>query len=277
MKLDIDFSKISYKEIKEYLLNIESSENVFSHGDKRSLSNMLMLDNRKTVQKLGISISKILELKVKEIQRVRKMYEFDKSFGSYKYIAGVDEVGRGPLAGPIVAAAVVLNLDLTTDEDLILRVNDSKKLSSVCRKELSLIIKEKAIAYKIIAIDNKDIDEKGIAWCNNQVFLECCAGLTVKPDLVLSDGYKIKKYSGLNEFVIKGDTLSINIACASIIAKVYRDELMQKYHHDYPSYGFDRNVGYGTQEHVNAIKEHGMIPIHRRSFLKNILGQNINS
>jgi len=276
MKLDIDFSKMSYKEIKEYLLNIESTENVFGDDDKRSLSNMLLLDNRKTVQKLGIRISKTLELKVKEIHRVRKMYEFDKSFGSYKYVAGVDEVGRGPLAGPIVAAAVVLDLDLAADKDLILRVNDSKKLAIACRKELSRIIKEKAVAYKIIAIDNKDIDEKGIAWCNNQVFLECLQGLTVKPDLVLSDGYKIKKYLGLNEFVIKGDTLSINIACASIIAKVYRDELMQKYHNDYPNYGFDRNVGYGTQEHVLAIKEHGMIPIHRRSFLKNILGENIN-
>ena len=180
-------------------------------------------------------------------------------------------VGRGPLAGPIVAAAVLFDSKSVEDNELILRANDSKKLSKVCRKELSIIIKERALAYTIIAIDNKQIDEKGIAWCNNQVFLESCAGLNIKPDLVLSDGYRIKNYPGLNEFVIKGDTLSISIACASIIAKVYRDELMTKYHEKYPDYRFDRNVGYGTEEHVRAIKNLGIVPIHRKSFLTKIL------
>lgn len=271
MKFNSDLSKMTYKEICVYMLGIEKNENGFDNNYNESILNMLLQDNRKTVQKLGSKMSRRLELKEKEIQRVRRMYEFDRSFGNFKYIAGVDEVGRGPLAGPIVAAAVVLDLELNEDKDLILRVNDSKKLSIACRKELSHIIKEKALAYKIIAIDNKQIDEKGIGWCNNQVFIECCSGLTTKPDLVLSDGYKIKNFSGLNEFVIKGDTLSISIACASIIAKVYRDELMVEYHKKYPNYGFDRNVGYGTMEHVLAIKKYGPIPIHRRSFLKNIL------
>lgn len=274
MKLYNNFSNISYKEICEYILSIESNENVYYN--EKSVLNMLLQDKRKTVQKLGSRMSKKIDLKEKEIQRVKKMYEFDRSYGNYKYIAGVDEVGRGPLAGPIVAAAVVLDLKVNEDKDLILRANDSKKLSIACRKELSYIIKEKAVAYKIVGIDNKQIDEKGIGWCNNQIFIESCAGLKVKPDLVLSDGYKIKNFSGLNEFVIKGDTLSISIACASIIAKVYRDELMLQYHNEYPNYGFDRNVGYGTEQHVLAIKEHGMIPIHRKSFLKNILGENIN-
>ncbi len=271
MELNIKFSNMSYKEISTYMLSLENAENVFSDGDKQIISNMLLQDKRKTVQKLGSKMSKILELKEKEIQRVKKMYDFDRSYGNYKYVAGVDEVGRGPLAGPIVAAAVILDLKSNEDRDLILRANDSKKLSIACRKELAHIIKEKALAYKIIAIDNKEIDEKGIGWCNNQVFIECCAGLTIKPELVLSDGYKIKNFSDLNEFVIKGDTLSISIACASIIAKVYRDELMVQYHNEYPHYGFDRNVGYGTEEHVLAIKKHGAIPIHRKSFLKNIL------
>ncbi|MBW9144102.1 ribonuclease HII [Clostridium sp. CM028] len=276
MEFNIKFSDMSYKEISTYMLSLENAENDFSDGDKQIISNMLLQDKRKTVQKLGIKISRMIELKEKEIQRVKKMYEFDRSFGDYKYVAGVDEVGRGPLAGPIVAAAVVLDLKSNEDRDLILRANDSKKLSISSRKELAHIIKERALAYKIIAIDNKEIDEKGIGWCNNQVFIECCAGLTIKPELVLSDGYKIKNFSDLNEFVIKGDALSISIACASIIAKVYRDELMAQYHNEYPNYGFDRNVGYGTEEHVLAIKKYGTIPIHRKSFLKNILDENKN-
>jgi ribonuclease HII len=277
MEFNNDFSNMNYKEICEYVLNIEKNENDIKESDKVSILNMLLQDNRKTVQKLGDKMSKMFELKEKEIQRVKKMYEFDRSFGNYKYVAGVDEVGRGPLAGPIVAAAVVLDLNVNEDKDLILRVNDSKKLSIAVRKELAHIIKEKALAYKIIAIDNDQIDEKGIGFCNNQVFIDCCDGLTIKPDLVLSDGYKIKNFSNLNEFVIKGDTKSINIACASIIAKVYRDELMLQYHNKYPNYGFDKNVGYGTEEHVLAIKKHGTIPIHRQSFLKNILAEDSNN
>ncbi|MCB2292071.1 ribonuclease HII [Clostridium algoriphilum] len=259
------------------MLDIENTVNDCNNNYSENILNMLLRDDRKTVQKLGSKMSKRLELKAKEIQRVRKMYKFDRSFGNHKYIAGVDEVGRGPLAGPIVAAAVILDLESDEDKDLILRANDSKKLSIDCRKELSYIIKEKALAYKITAIDNKQIDEKGIAWCNNQVFIESCNGLSIKPDLVLSDGYKIKNYSDLNEFVIKGDTLSISIACASIIAKVYRDELMLQYHNEYPNYGFNKNVGYGTKEHVSAIKEHGIIALHRKSFLKNILGEENNN
>jgi len=256
---------MSYKEICNYVLKIENDINDI---DREYIIKMLLQDHRKTVQKLGSKMAKIIELKEKEIQRVKKMYQFDRNFGNFKYVAGVDEVGRGPLAGPIVAAAVILDLN---DSDLILRANDSKKLSIACRKELSHIIKEKALAYKIIAIDNNQIDEKGIGFCNNQVFIDCCEGISIKPDLVLSDGYKIKNFTNLNEFVIKGDTLSISIACASIIAKVYRDELMLQYHYKYPNYGFDRNVGYGTQEHVIAIKKNGTTPIHRKSFLKNIL------
>ena len=274
MEFNIDFSNMSYNEICNYVLKIE---NDIKDINRASIMKMLLQDHRKTVQKLGSKMYKNIELKEKEIQRVKKMYEFDRSFGNYKYVAGVDEVGRGPLAGPIVAAAVILDLKINEDKDLILRANDSKKLSIAVRKELSYIIKEKALAYKIIAIDNNQIDEKGVGFCNNQVFLDCCEEISIKPDLVLSDGYKIKNFSNLNEFVIKGDTKSISIACASIIAKVYRDELMLQYHNKYPNYGFDRNVGYGTEEHVLAIKKYGIIPIHRKSFLKNILEENNNN
>jgi ribonuclease HII len=267
MEFKMDFSNMSYSEISNYISKIE---NDIKFINRASIMKMLLQDSRKTVQKLGDKMYKSDQLKEKEIRRVKKMYEFDISFGNYKYIAGVDEVGRGPLAGPIVAAAVILDLK-ANEKDLIFRANDSKKLSIAVRRELSQIIKEKALAYKIIAIDNNRIDEEGVGFCNNQVFLDCCEEISIVPDLVLSDGYKIKNFSNLNEGVIKGDTKSISIACASIIAKVYRDDLMLEYHGKYPNYGFDRNVGYGTQEHVLAIKKYGTTPIHRRSFLKNIL------
>ena len=274
MEFNIDFSNMSYREICDYVIKIE---NDIKDNHRENIMKILLQDSRKTVQKLGVKMYKSIELKEKEIQRVKKMYAFDRSFGNYKYIAGVDEVGRGPLAGPIVAAAVILDLKANEEKDLILGANDSKKLSIACRKEISYIIKEKAIAYKIISMDNNLIDEKGVGFCNNQVFLNCCEEISIVPDLVLSDGYKIKNFSNLNEGVIKGDTKSISIACASIIAKVYRDELMLKYNEEYPNYGFDRNVGYGTEEHVLAIKKYGTIPIHRKSFLKNILQNNKNN
>ena len=277
MNFNIDFSKMSHKQIHEYILNIEKIEDKIEDNHKEKLANLLLQDNRKTIQKLGAQISRMCKLKEDEVNRVRKMYEFDRSFGKYRYVAGVDEVGRGPLAGPIVGAAVILDLNIINDKDLILKVNDSKKLSIATRKELSYIIKEKALAYSIISIDNNEIDKKGIAFCNNQVFLDACDTLTIKPDLVLSDGYKIKNFSGLNEHVIKGDTKSISIACASIIAKVYRDEIMVQYNDKYPNYGFNKNVGYGTEEHVSAIKKHGIAPIHRKNFLKNIVTQENNN
>ena len=193
-----------------------------------------------------------------EINRVKSMYEFDKSFGNYKYIAGVDEVGRGPLAGPIVACAVVLDLKVI-DEDLILYLNDSKKIKESMRNKLAEIIKEKAIAYSISM------------YSNNKVFLESCNSLKVKPDLVLSDGYLVKGINILNKSVIKGDTKSASIAAASIVAKDYRDNLMKKYSKEYSQYDFDNNVGYGTQKHVEALKKYGICDIHRKSFLTKLL------
>ncbi|SLK17309.1 Putative Ribonuclease HII [Clostridium chauvoei JF4335] len=199
------------------------------------------------------------------------MYSFDRSFGEYKYVAGVDEVGRGPLAGPIVAAAVILDLN-ALDEDIILELNDSKKISKKKREELSEVIKKKALAYSIKEASNKEIDDKGIAYCNNKVFLDACTSMYIKPDLVLSDGYLVKNIQIDNKSVIKGDTKSACIAAASIIAKVYRDNLMKEYSFKYPNYGFEENSGYGTEKHVEYLKKVGSCDIHRLSFLKNILG-----
>lgn len=232
-----------------------------------AISEKLMNSDKKNVQLLGLKILKEVEKYKKEINRVTKMYEFDKNYKDYNSIAGVDEVGRGPFAGPIVASAVVINLDYNTDKDLILYINDSKKLTKKIREDLSSEIKSKAISYSYALIDNNRIDECGIGWCNNEVFKISTSLLKIRPDLILSDGYKIKDINIANEYVIKGDTKSANIACASIIAKVYRDNLMCEYANTYPEYGFERNAGYGTSEHIEAIKKYGITPIHRKSFI----------
>ena len=205
----------------------------------------------------------------KELLRLEEMKAYEKENAQYELICGIDEAGRGPLAGPIVSAAVIL--DSSDLDDIILYINDSKKLSEHKREELSEIIKEKALSYSISMCDSKEIDEKGIGYCNNHVFIKACEGLSIKPDLVLSDGYLIKNFNGENKHVIKGDTKSACIACASIIAKVYRDNIMKEYHKKYPQYDFEKNVGYGTKTHVDALKEVGPTEIHRVSFLKNIL------
>jgi ribonuclease HII len=180
-------------------------------------------------------------------------------------------VGRGPLAGPIVAASVILNLNYLHDRDLILGIKDSKKLSAKAREHLSDIIKSCAVSYSISELDNGSIDNYGISWCNNEVFKIAVSNLKVNPSLILSDGYAIKNISIRNEFVIKGDEKSASIACASIIAKVYRDNLMKQYAEVYPQYGFGENAGYGTEYHIEALKKYGPCKIHRMCFLKNIL------
>ncbi|KGN02902.1 ribonuclease HII [Clostridium novyi A str. 4570] len=257
-------------DVKAYISNILKSED--KSIDYEALIRTLENDNRVTVKNLGKNVIKFLENRKKEIIRVRNMYEFDKKYiKSGTYLAGADEVGRGPLAGPIVAAAVVLDLDIINDENLILRINDSKKISFEVREELSKIIKERAVSYSIQEISSEEIDEKGIAWCNNEVLKRSVCNLKVDPDLVLSDGYKIKNCTINNEFVVKGDAKSASIACASIIAKVYRDNLMIEYSKKYPEYMFNKNMGYGTKEHIEAIKKFGCTKIHRKSFLTNIL------
>ncbi|WP_343769620.1 ribonuclease HII [Clostridium malenominatum] len=236
-----------------------------------NICNFIKNDPRKNVQSLYNKALKTIEKFEKELERIFKMYSFDRGFSPLNYLAGVDEVGRGPLAGPIVGASVVLNLNNLEYENLILEVNDSKKLTANKRKELDKIIKEKALYYKIVAIDNNTIDTKGIAWCNNEVLKNSALNLEVTPDIILSDGYGIKGLNIKNEFVIKGDSKSISIACASIIAKVYRDNIMEEYAKIYPHYGFEHNAGYGTAEHIEGLKKFGPSPIHRFSFIKNII------
>lgn len=258
----MDINNLSYKEIKEYSDKFDiEDENI------RRLIFDLKSDRRKNVISLALSLEKKLQGRITEIERVKKLYSFDASYGILT--AGVDEVGRGPLAGPITAAAVIL--DTSKIDDIILGINDSKKLSPKKREELSFIIKEKALAYSIASLSNDDIDEKGIAYCNNMVFINAAAGLKSHPDFILSDGYPIKGFYIKNKGVVKGDTKSAAIAAASILAKVYRDDLMKKYSEMYPYYGFQNNAGYGSREHIEAIRKYGPCRIHRRCFLNNII------
>lgn len=257
------FSDMSFIKIKEYMgkLNIDEYEEAVEQ---------LKDDKRKNVQSL---IKKFLNMKYKkekEILRVKNMYDFDLKFLKSGYLSGVDEVGRGPLAGPIVAAAVILNLN-KFNEDMILNINDSKKLSANKREELSKIIKEKAVCFNISVIDNIKIDLKGVGICNQEVLKSAVEGLKITPDYVISDGYPIKELNIPNSYSVKGDSKSASIACASIIAKVYRDNLMKEYAKKYPQYNFESNVGYGSKVHIEAIKQWGITPIHRKSFLKNII------
>lgn len=182
-----------------------------------------------------------------------------------KYICGVDEVGRGPLAGPVVCAAVIMPLD-----DIIVGVDDSKKLSAKRREELSEKILERAIACHICRIEPQQIDEINILQATRLGMKNAVEALDVTPDYVITDGNMTLDISLPQMSIVKGDALSYSIGAASIVAKVFRDRVMAEYGEIYPEYGFARNVGYGTAEHIAAIKKFGLCPIHRRSFTKKI-------
>ncbi len=179
------------------------------------------------------------------------------------YIAGIDEAGRGPLAGPVVAACAVMPLD-----DIIAGVTDSKLLSAKKREELYTQIIRKAISYKIAVVDNYVIDEINILNATKKAMTDAVKDMIIMPDVLLVDAVKLN-IDIINCPIIKGDLQSYSIAAASILAKVYRDNLMCEYAKEYPQYGFEKHKGYGTMHHIQAIKDYGVTPIHRRSFLKN--------
>lgn len=182
----------------------------------------------------------------------------------YRLVAGVDEVGRGPLAGPVVCAAVILPLD---ENKRIAGIDDSKKLSHKKRAYLSEQIKKTALSYCIALVDERTIDEINILQATRLCMKKAVEGLSLPPDYVLTDGNMTLDIAFPQESIIKGDALVSSIGAASILAKEYRDELMRQYALTYPEYGFDHNAGYGTKEHINAIKEVGICPIHRRTFV----------
>lgn len=184
-----------------------------------------------------------------------------------RYIAGVDEVGRGPLAGPVVVASVIMPLD---DCDIIQGVNDSKKVSEKNREIFFDKIIQKAIAYKIEWADEKTIDEINILQATKRCMQRAVDGLSVSPDIVLVDAVNLQcKYP--IDAIIKGDAKSYTIACASIIAKVTRDRYMVEMSEKYPQYDFASNKGYGSPKHIAALKSIGQCPIHRKSFIRNFV------
>ena len=194
-------------------------------------------------------------------------YEYENMLKEqgYKIVCGVDEAGRGPLAGPVFAAAVILPDDLGD-----LGINDSKKLSEKKRDALFDVIKEKALAYSIASADEKEIDEINILNATFLAMKRAVEGLEIKPDIALIDGNR-KANTGVEEMtLVKGDAKSISIAAASILAKVSRDRYLLELDEKYPEYQFRKHKGYPTALHYEMIKEHGISPVHRLSFLKNL-------
>ncbi len=222
-------------------------------------------DERSGVAVLVKKAHKQIDDYEKELLRTEKMKEYEKKYGEYAYICGIDEVGRGPLAGPVVAGAVILPKDCD-----ILYLNDSKQLSEKKREELNEIILEKALATGIGVVSPERIDEINILQATYEAMRQAISKLSVKPELLLNDAVTIPKVEIPQVPIIKGDAKSISIAAASIIAKVYRDHLMVQYDEIFPGYGFARNKGYGAPDHMEAIRTLGPTPIHRRSFIKNV-------
>lgn len=201
-----------------------------------------------------------------EIKRIELMKEFDREYKIYGTICGIDEAGRGPLCGPVVAAAVIL-----PDEYNILYINDSKKLSETKREEVYKEIDKYAVAYGVGIVSPERIDEINILQATYEAMRTAIHKLSVTPDILLNDAVTIPMVDIKQVPILKGDAKSQSIAAASIVAKVTRDHLMEEYDKLYPEYGFAKHKGYGTAAHIKAIKEYGPCPIHRRTFIKNFI------
>lgn len=220
------------------------------------------------MKKLVKSYEQKYEKHQNELKRLENMnhYENDAYDRGFDLVAGIDEVGRGPLAGPVMACIVILPKGTT-----ILGVNDSKKLSETKRNDLYKEIMEKAIDVSLGAVNNTTIDDINILQATYQAMTIAIENLRVKPDMILVDAVTIPRIHIPQTPIVGGDAKSISIAAASIIAKVTRDKIMYEYHNKYPEYSFNKNKGYGSGEHVEAIKKWGLCEIHRRSFAKKFL------
>lgn len=208
-------------------------------------------------------------MKEKELERLTKLKEIEKELyqKGFQKICGIDEAGRGPLAGPVVIAGVIMPQD-----SMIEGVNDSKKVSEKKREKLYDLILEEAISYSVAVIGQDVIDEINILNATKQGVTEVVEGLDIKPDLIIVDALTHINTKGIPyDSIVKGDAKCYNIAAASIIAKVTRDRIMRQWDEVYPQYGFSGHKGYGTAKHIEAIKEYGICPIHRRSFTKNFM------
>jgi ribonuclease HII len=248
-------------EMKNMTINeIKSLIEKLSEDDPRF--EQLHKDERKGVQKVIESYNRNIQKKKKEKENFANLTVYEKKLykQGFSLIAGIDEVGRGPLAGPVVAAAVILPKDF-----YLAGLNDSKKLSESKRNEFYDVIRKKALSIGIGRIDAEEIDSINIYEATKKAMLQAIVNLHIKPDYLLIDAMKLQTPYP-QESIIKGDSKSISIAAASIIAKVTRDELMKEYAVIHPGYGFDQNSGYGTKEHLEGLKRKGVTPIHRKSF-----------
>lgn len=229
---------------------------------------MCKKDTRKGVLKLVEKYEKQKAAMAEELERLKKMHEFEDKYSEYEYIAGIDEAGRGPLAGPVVAASVILPKDCE-----ILYLNDSKQLSAKRRDELFDEIKQKAIAYGIGIVSQGRIDDINILQATYEAMREAIGRMSEKqnPDLLLVDAVHIPDVDIKQVGIVKGDAKSVSIAAASILAKVTRDRFMVEMDKLYPEYGFASHKGYGSKSHIEAIKKYGASPIHRQTFIKNFV------
>ena len=241
----------------------------FEDADENTVKELIAeyaASDKAGIIKLVEKYRKQLDMLQAEHERVENMLAFEKEYSMYSNICGIDEAGRGPLAGPVVAAAVILPKDAR-----LLYVNDSKQLSEKKREELYDVIMREAVSVGVGIASPERIDEINILQADYEAMRDAVSQLTPRPDLLLNDAVIIPQLTMKQISIIKGDAKSLSIASASIIAKVTRDRLMYEYDKMYPEYGFASNKGYGSKAHIAAIKEHGACPIHRKTFIKNFI------
>lgn len=252
--------------MNESIKEIKSKFDNCNEGELSAFIATYQGDERAGVQTLVKRAEKQVEKLAAERERLYEMQTFERKYrADYPMICGIDEAGRGPLAGPVVAGAVILpeNAD-------ILYINDSKKLSAKKREELYGEITERAVAWSVGQASPEEIDEINILQATYLAMRRAIAALSVQPDILLNDAVVIPDVATKQVGIVKGDAKSASIAAASILAKVTRDRMMAEYDAEYPAYGFAAHKGYGTAEHYAAIRKNGMSPIHRRSFLKEL-------
>lgn len=244
----------------------EMLSHLLANSDKEFTEMLLACeaDDRAGVKRLAKKYRQAKEKQEAEIKRLYKMREYERQYQAHTYIAGMDEAGRGPLAGPVVACAVILPNGLS-----ISGVDDSKKLTPKKREELYSQILEQAVCYGVGIVSAARIDEINILNATYEAMKKAVAALNPAPEILLNDAVKVPGIHIPQVPIIKGDAKSITIAAASIVAKVSRDRIMEEYALTYPGYGFEANKGYGSEQHIKALKELGPSPIHRRSFIRN--------
>lgn len=252
--------------------SIKEIRQIFKQSEREQWEPLILQysgDERAGVQKMITQYRKKIAAHQKEMQRLEKMLEFERKYGDdFSCICGIDEAGRGPFAGPVVAGAVVLPVGLKIEG-----LNDSKQVSAKRREELYEEIKEKAVSFGIGMSSPARIDEINILQATYEAMQHAVEDLDVVPDLLLNDAVTIPQVPIQQVGIVKGDARSLSIAAASIMAKVTRDRLMIEYAELYPEYGFEKNKGYGSEEHRRALKQFGPCPIHRHTFIHNWISE----